>query len=784
MDKKGIALIMAVGVLALLAVIATSFALNMRLEYHAAVNYYNGVKARYFAESALERAIAELRKEAKESAFDDLTETWSTSGYDNASFLTDSKDAGYINTLGTSLTTTIKDEQRKVNINNALHNPNNLLLTNLFTELGIADVAGLITDITDNEPPDGYRNFGELKSLCFGDLTDAEVDLIKENVTVISYVDSNTSLAPVNINTCDQMVLKSVVEGITDGSIPALLDATAEDVRDAIVATRSTAAITSWLAFGDILDDMVVAATIDQDQADVIMNNCNPNRTKPSTSTTEFCFNSGGYYEVVARGTVTDFLNITQADRTISAIVKIYDIYCETTKEQFELGAPVRVTWLDSCPVRSDQVFGTYEIPANREEIHDSIKLGFWDDFNSDNRTYSQENWRNEIFNDQDGDGDDELITLFASGTVCDLYGTDGTSEWTWGNHAIRVHANEYSAGTQMNDVAWVLYHNVGGTIPTANEPTVFQSRNGVLSWPIAAAGRFAYIDNWAPPDIVFLTAQQALDSATSEPGRYGSGNFTSLAEAEAGRYVYSGQVRIFSFYRPGDLPPATPEQENRDTDPPYKKDLAYSTDKTFNIWTDVTICSVDVWTNSLTHLASPLSRTLLATTQGSGRVALYGNGVNVAWDDIRIIPGEPSDTPWPTYFMSQSIGSSLIPALSVGSGVEWGTITATVMTAQEPSWAPTDEFRWRFYTTVDNWGNIDQVVPPENPGSNWVRLSCSLSTLNATPAGPIISASGTAALKYRIDLGTTNYFKTPILEDITITYLPKVAIKSFSLSQ
>src|SRR3989338_5577014 len=86
-NKEGIALILAVGILALLAVIATSFALNMRLEYKAAVNHYNGVKAHYLAEAAVERAIAELRTHVKSSAFDyfdDTEEPWASIGYTNS----------------------------------------------------------------------------------------------------------------------------------------------------------------------------------------------------------------------------------------------------------------------------------------------------------------------------------------------------------------------------------------------------------------------------------------------------------------------------------------------------------------------------------------------------------------------------------------------------------------------------------------------------------------------------------------------------------------------------
>ena len=40
-QKRGIALIISVGVLALIAMVATSFAINMQIEYKGALNYLN-----------------------------------------------------------------------------------------------------------------------------------------------------------------------------------------------------------------------------------------------------------------------------------------------------------------------------------------------------------------------------------------------------------------------------------------------------------------------------------------------------------------------------------------------------------------------------------------------------------------------------------------------------------------------------------------------------------------------------------------------------------------------
>jgi hypothetical protein len=69
---KGVALIVVIGILSLLAIIATYFAINMQLEQKAAANYLNSVKARYIAEAGLEKAIADVRNMVKDYGYDSL----------------------------------------------------------------------------------------------------------------------------------------------------------------------------------------------------------------------------------------------------------------------------------------------------------------------------------------------------------------------------------------------------------------------------------------------------------------------------------------------------------------------------------------------------------------------------------------------------------------------------------------------------------------------------------------------------------------------------------------
>ena len=73
-NQHGIALILVLGILAILVVLATTFAFNMRLEQKAARNYLDAGKADYIARIGVEWAIALLRN--------DITESGDCEGYD------------------------------------------------------------------------------------------------------------------------------------------------------------------------------------------------------------------------------------------------------------------------------------------------------------------------------------------------------------------------------------------------------------------------------------------------------------------------------------------------------------------------------------------------------------------------------------------------------------------------------------------------------------------------------------------------------------------------------
>lgn len=105
-ERKGVSLIITTGILSLLAMIATSFAVNMQLEYKAAVNQLNYTKATVLAEAGIEKVIADIRNKAKTSAYNDVITSFS-----------DDYTTGEVDLGDGSYEVTIEREDQKVNIN-------------------------------------------------------------------------------------------------------------------------------------------------------------------------------------------------------------------------------------------------------------------------------------------------------------------------------------------------------------------------------------------------------------------------------------------------------------------------------------------------------------------------------------------------------------------------------------------------------------------------------------------------------------------------------------------
>ena len=128
-DKNGIALILVLGILAVLATLATTFAFNMRLEQKAARNYLDAVTADCVARAGVEYAIALLRDDFdKRDNWDSYDEAWHTSftGTDVDNDDDGNNDSKWVNftvyldgqeTLLGAYSIYVVDEASKININ-------------------------------------------------------------------------------------------------------------------------------------------------------------------------------------------------------------------------------------------------------------------------------------------------------------------------------------------------------------------------------------------------------------------------------------------------------------------------------------------------------------------------------------------------------------------------------------------------------------------------------------------------------------------------------------------
>jgi type II secretory pathway component PulK len=465
--KRGIALATIIGMIAIMAVIVMGVIVAIRYESISVVSSSDLEKATKLADAGIQRIIGEIQKDAKTEFIDDAADAW-IAGYSDNTLLSG---------LGEYDVTAI-DCQRQVNINNA---PSNLL-----EELPGIDAA-LASAIIAARPYETKRQLMNVAGIAEG-----TYDNLKDYITVISWRDSSCSdRSPININTADEAVIKAVLKGT------GLSDASVDTAYAAISNALTTLGpFYRWSDFNNIID----ATSLSAAEKDLIKANANPNRVKPANNTTEFCFFSGGYYEITSRGTVyeTTAQSKAAATRTINTVVQLFKTIYYTTKEDFRgedanynlsldagedingngvLDVPTihMVNWMDGCPVNSTEDNG-FTYASGYEKIDDSLKLGFWDNFDEDNDNTNKEgwswiNWTNEeeaqwpmIISDDDGDGDDELFgvvntTLWNCWAKFKLEDSRGwliENEFSFRGHA----ANTFKvAGTGYEDGCAVEFH-------------------------------------------------------------------------------------------------------------------------------------------------------------------------------------------------------------------------------------------------------------------------------------------------------------------------------------
>jgi hypothetical protein len=411
---RGFALIICVAVLAVLTMVLIAFTISTRFALQMAKNYTASTQAKYLAEAGIARAIAELKYgpngAVNTQVGTTLDEWYGTDPYSQTNITLGSY-------TGTYTVTKIIDTASRININDG--NPNlERMLKTLNSQLGSPlDDPADIDAIADNVP---YETKGQILTVLSGTQAQRETkyNALKDYITVFSYIDPNTidpqdistpyalqNRAPINVNTASKEVLVAVLSGIEainacskcggDGVImknqvcPAcggtgnleIDDSKASDLADFIIDNRP------YQTWSQVYASIQECPDIDEKDADLVMANANPNTGFSwarnlawhedlgdigkyvidfnknggidsndqglTINTTEFSFSSGGYYQIETKGQVKNSLGSVVAERRLMAVVKIFDIYRETTQEQFGQGAK---TDLQSYPEPIDGV--------------------------------------------------------------------------------------------------------------------------------------------------------------------------------------------------------------------------------------------------------------------------------------------------------------------------------------------------------------------------------------------------------------------------------------------
>lgn len=499
-SQQGVALLMSLGMLALLSILGAAFAVNMRLMERTARDFVYEVQARYLAEAGIEYAIAELKQDARTNF---IYGGINPGGADRNKIILPS---GQI-TLpsGSTVEITAIATALQINLDSNIANLANTLENLDAPDHNMtADEANAIVALKNNLTSRNLNFISkeQIKMATFqlggSAINEEEYNAIKDFIAVNGYEDENCdNRSAVNINIADRALIQAVIaplNGVTEPEAVAVAEHLISETPNCDTCggtgliNNSNCPICAgkgrlgrpyrtWDDFNRMIDRALADGHINSNNdADVIKNNVNPNRTKPGTFTTEFCFHSGGTYELTVTGTITKAGQVV-ANKTITTIAEIFNLENFTKRTDFigddtnyngiqdagegpNIPEYARVTWLDSCPVNIDECYqDSYadDAPVN-ETIADSLKVGYWDNFRDDS-VYSTAQWEadedespdgyqivNEILSTtidpnkdpltQDAWPTIDLGTALASGDAGDSI----TRRWQWKSISLKAH--------------------------------------------------------------------------------------------------------------------------------------------------------------------------------------------------------------------------------------------------------------------------------------------------------------------------------------------------------
>ncbi len=481
-ENKGIALIAIITVLTLISILGIYFFTSIKVNASQNALFLNDLRARLLARAGLNLSMSQLKygnDGVRDNFCDSRNEDWyykaggsiklkdadaNQTSFSSLTSLRENIDFG--NNLEGSIRLKVLDSASQINVNDS--NPNLVrILSNLS---GVS--SSLASDIITyrNSLPNSRFSYEEQLIKVSG-MTRALYEQIKDFITIESWSDPKATISyntsshtttlstatnarsPINVNTARRDVLIAV--------LAPLVPSVAASVADNIITHVATTPFYSWQDFNSFIDGLGLSSS----DANKIKNNANPNRIKPSGYTTEFCFHSGGYYEIEVLSRIIYPNGSTAARRTVRAFVKMFDITQHTTKSDFrdedtnndgdygdggigegnfdtnfESGPGrvdntnyLKITWLDSCPVNEsdDQTWQGYSgadpdniSPFTYRTIPNAVKLGFWDNFDEDVASNQSRAWWGNEFNSsfQISDSSVGFNYIYGGGDFCDFY--------------------------------------------------------------------------------------------------------------------------------------------------------------------------------------------------------------------------------------------------------------------------------------------------------------------------------------------------------------------------
>lgn len=839
--QSGVALLMSLGILALLSILGVAFSTNMRLMERTTMDFVYNMQTRYLAEAGIEYTIAQLKygtEGARSNAIDTTSEAWYANGYSDNTLLSGRG----------SYSVKIIDCASQIYLNDG--NPNlEQILKNLRTALGASLTDADCNKIANSAP---YLTKEDVKR---SGITDTKYNEIKDYITVNAYVGpyvvnprdiddkpyESQPRAPINVNTASQEVLQAVLTGLkavhscpncggdgkeyrssagppdqsitcTDCDGTGTLEITSDEainLADFIVndATNKRP-YKSWSEFYSKIKN---CSSIGSKDTDLVIANANPNTgfswarnvgwasklgyvgkyvidyNKDGNitdsadkglvnSTTEFSFNSGGYYEVQSTGTLRNPLGNVVAQKNIGTVVKIFDIFRQTTQAQFKDGSktnvqtypePVEATESTVSPASYDgQIMLAKKTSASSDNV--TFRADYKTTLNADSAVGSTSrmstagsptvgsvastNSRGELM--PDGmlvDNFDSVRPLYwPSGNISG----DGSLEiWfksMWRGYDTRIFGDDttfraerklfrLTSSEKVEDLGYpYLFFYIWSAVETGSLGTWGSGKRGGGVWKTDGGGHWDYADGffcwsswqYGTWDTGTWNHLVVTWENTTENGGKGDplGNYTKR------HYIY------FNGFQ---LPESNPLKYKY-----YYHTVYNDSGADFGMMIGG---EKDSWNNNYGEFSdSILSRVRI------WNIALQSSQIQAAYNDG----------------LYESSGTFTSSGFNPGENVEWGTITWT------EGLPKTNNYYGNNYIGSTNiYGINGDIQIDVDTGSgmtgNWNNPE-SDNTIsdsgNSISYKATFSASPTIVNKPLVD--------TPVLEDVTITYLPKTKIR------